>query len=146
MERLRIEKNAFHIGLACRLLSEQLEKPDAGYDVGAELVAMGETTQDLRQRAGVGEFLALVPICEGIEAAYLELKQAIAAGNHQGSAAKPLALLDQFSKAVQLSVSIDKDEAAFADAIGSTVERIKSRRAAVVQDRMEPESPRAAEA
>jgi DNA-binding response OmpR family regulator len=146
IERARIEKVAFHIGLACRLLGEYLENPDASYDVEGELAALSETTQDLKQRATASEYTGLTPICEGIEAAIGELKQNMKRDDARGACAKPLALLTEFSKAVQLSVNTEKQESVFADEISSTVDRIKSRRAAVTQDRQDGElaQPRAA--
>jgi CheY-like chemotaxis protein len=141
VERLRIEKVAFHIGLACRLLAEHVENPDESYDVERELAGLGETAQDLKLRAMAGEFASLAPICEGIETAIAELKQSLKGAQARKTSAKPLALLAEFAKAVQLSVNAEKNETVFADEISSTVERIKTRRAAIAQERLEGEGP-----
>jgi DNA-binding response OmpR family regulator len=142
VERIRLEKDAFHIGLACRLLTEHLQTPDASYDVDAELAGLGEAAQDLKTRAGGVNFVSLAPLCEGIEEAVRELKQSMKAEEAGTKSAKPLALITEFAKAVQLSLNASKDEAAFADEIGQTVERIKSRRAAIVEERTGVEAQR----
>jgi len=137
MERLRLEKDAFHIGLACRLIAEHIEKPDASYDVNAELAALAETALDLKARANGADFMMIAPLCEGIEGAVNDLKKSLSGEHSAEKSSKPLALLNEFAKAVQLALNTDKGEAAFAEEIGQTVERIKARRAAIVEERAE---------
>src|SRR5262249_43441075 len=101
----------------------------------------GEAVLDLRQRASGSEFAMLIPICEGIDTAFAELKLGLRQADARSATTKPLALLGEFAKAVQLSVNVEKNETVFADEIGSTVERIKARRAAIAQERMDSEGP-----
>jgi DNA-binding response OmpR family regulator len=135
IERQRVEKNAFHIALACQLIAEHLEAPDASYDLNRELTSLGETAADLKQRVAATEFATVAPFCEGLEAAVKELTQALKTGSKGDRAGKPLALLTQLSKGIQLALDAGKDESALSREIAETVERIKTRRAAIVEDR-----------
>jgi hypothetical protein len=134
IERERVEKNAFHIALACRLIGEHLETPDASYDLGKELKSLGEIAIDLKQRVAGADFVTVAPFCEGLEAAVKELTQALQGTVKPERAAKPLALLTQLAKAVQLALDTGKDEGMVAREVTEMVERIKARRAASAED------------
>src|SRR5262249_61708027 len=79
IERQRVEKDAFHIALACRLIGEHLETPDASYDLEKELASLSETALDLKQRVTGTDFITVAPFCEGLEAAVKELSAALKA-------------------------------------------------------------------
>lgn len=143
IERQRVEKNAFHIGLACQLIAEHLETPDASYDVDKELVSLAETAVDLKLRVAGTDFATVAPFCEGLEAAVKELTLALKSPRKSERAAKPLALLMQLSKAVQLALDAEKDEGVLSREIAETVERIKARRAALAEDKQAAETPAA---
>jgi hypothetical protein len=80
------------------------------------------------------DFVTVAPFCEGLEAAVKELTQALQGTVKPERAAKPLALLTQLAKAVQLALDTGKDEGMVAREVTEMVERIKARRAASAED------------
>ena len=145
MERQRVEKDAFHIALACQLITEHVRSPDPRYDVDKELSGLAEIAADLKQRVASADFAAVAPFCEGLEAAVKELALAVKAVDRAKRTEKPIALLKQLSQAVHLALDTKKDEGALTREIAETVERITTRRAAVAEDRQaEPQAAGAA--
>ena len=129
IRRKRIQSQARHVGVTAALILSQLAKPNTLFQIAAELRSMSAVAEDLLESCGrENEFTPIVALSQGLIQTIRQLRDALATNDPSHHAARPLALLTEFARAVPLALDPMQNEADVAREIAQTVERIRLRR------------------
>lgn len=131
IDRRRVEQDAFQIGISARLVGELLVQP--GFRPGSAANEQGRllaAIEDLEVRVAACGFAAVTPLVASLIEARDAFTSAMAGPRPAGDAGKPLAVMGELARAIQLALDPRKDEPTLAREISSAVSQIKARHAA----------------